>query len=349
MMEKMQSEMHILREEVTSFLIVQNSRAKELLAESSKRLSDKERELNDLRKILEENQRTIEELLRRLAIAESSNNDGLVDDLRAQLEALKKRFAIKVEDYEDELRRKDKIIHELSARVAFLETREPQTVVDDDALRKLKLKLQDLMDELEHKDRIIEQLRKRLSELEFVQDAPKVHRIKEPPLKEIRYEKDPYLIEQNQRLTKELEEALRQEQAAKMDLKEKLQEIRDLNNLIAELKARPPPVVYKTKTQTKIIDKPTRIGPALEKLMNMYKKRCDEKSKRLALNMLYYFRLFNHYRRLAMERKEKVVVNQKLEVIDGTYDVWKFLRESIVGWLLDVFVRSADRAHVRKM
>lgn len=46
---------------------------------------------------------------------------------------------------------------------------------------------------------------------------------------------------------------------------------------------------------------------------------------------------------------EKVMINQKLEVIDGTFDVWIYLRETMVDWLFEVFIRSADRAAQRKM
>jgi hypothetical protein len=43
---------------------------------------------------------------------------------------------------------------------------------------------------------------------EFVKEAPRVMRVQNPPIKEIQYEKDPYIIEQNARMTKELEEAI---------------------------------------------------------------------------------------------------------------------------------------------
>lgn len=231
------------------------------------------------------------------------------------------------------------------------ENKNPTVYYDNDEARSLKRQIEELLAEIQDKNRIIAELRRAREQQnrEFVQEAPKVLRVKDPPIKEIRYEKDPYLIEQNQKLSKELEEAINQEQAAKMDLKEKLQEIRDLNNIIAELKARPPKVVIKEKIVTKVVDKPTRIGPALEILMDRYKSYNDDRCRRLGLNMMYYFRLFKHYRKMAMERKEKVMINQKLEVIDGTFDVWKFMRQAIVGWLLDIFVRSTDRAHIRKM
>ncbi len=128
-----------------------------------------------------------------------------------------------------------------------------------------------------------------------------------------------------------------------------MREIGDLNNLISQLKARPPEKVIQEKIVTKIEEKRTRIGEPLNILMKRYKARCDEQSRRLALNMLYYYRLFNHYRKLALERKEKVIVTQKLEVIDGTFSIWIWMRENLVGWLLEIFVRSTDRAHKRKM
>jgi hypothetical protein len=122
-----------------------------------------------------------------------------------------------------------------------------------------------------------------------------------------------------------------------------------LNDLISQLKSRPPEKVVMEKIVTKEVVRNSRIGEPLDILMTRYKARCDEQNKRLALNMLYYYRLFNHYRKLALERKEKVIVTQKLEVIDGTFSIWIWLRESIVGWLMEIFVRSTDRAHKRKM
>lgn len=103
------------------------------------------------------------------------------------------------------------------------------------------------------------------------------------------------------------------------------------------------------KIVTQEVIKNSRIGEPLNILMKRYKARCDEQNRRLALNMMYYFRLFRHYRKLSLERKEKVIVTQKLEVIDGTFNIWIWLRESIVGWILEIFVRSTDRAHKRKM
>lgn len=72
--------------------------------------------------------------------------------------------------------------------------------------------------------------------------------------------------------------------------------------------------------------------------------------------MLYYYAMAMKYERLSREQSnpslhpgQKVFINQRLEVIDGTFDVWIFLREAIVDWLFEIFIRSADRAAQRKM
>lgn len=97
------------------------------------------------------------------------------------------------------------------------------------------------------------------------------------------------------------------------------------------------------------MEKPTRIAEPLEILMDRYKAYNDKRLKQALMSMLYYHRLFQYYKRLSMQRKERVLVNQKLEVIDGTFQVWDYIRTSLVDWLLEVFVRSADRAQQRKM
>ena len=97
------------------------------------------------------------------------------------------------------------IIIDLRDKINCLLSHTPQqecrtyTVQDDGELRRLEEEIR----------RLQEELRRRPSpSLEIVREAPQVVRISEPPVKEIRYEKDPYLVEQNRRLGKELEDAL---------------------------------------------------------------------------------------------------------------------------------------------
>lgn len=168
-------------------------------------------------------------------------------------------------------------------------------------------------------------------------------------VKEIHYEKDPYLIEQNTHISRELEKTIQEEQKAKMDLQGKMKEIGRLNQAVQDLKSRPVRTVIKEKKIEVIKEVTASIAVPVEKLMDMYKKRKDQETLRAYLTALYYFRLFNKYRSLLKEKREKVLINQKLEVVDGTFEVWVSMRQNMVDWLMDVFVRSADRAHTRKM
>lgn len=119
--------------------------------------------------------------------------------------------------------------------------------------------------------------------------------------------------------------------------------------MIAELKALPPKQVVIEKVLNKHVEVTGRIGDRVERLMEMYDKNNKWKKMQLAFTMLYYYKNFRYYLKLTHQRKEKVVVNQTLEVYDGTLEVWNYSRTALMNWLFDVFVRSADRAYQRKM
>ena len=172
---------------------------------------------------------------------------------------------------------------------------------DDGLIYKLRSTIADRETEISD---LRNELRRRQT-VDVVREPPKVVRVTEPNLKEVRYEKDPYLIEQNARLSKELEQALvvcsdqLEEQNAKNDLAEKIKEIQRLLDLIAQLKAAPPRVVTREVVKTQHVSAPTRIGDRAERLFDLYKKNNDLMAKQLKLNMLYYFKLYMKYRRLA--------------------------------------------------
>lgn len=87
---------------------------KKLLAESSRRLDQKNRELEELRALLGERDARIEELLRRLHIAEKNADRGdlelIIQELKEQLEFLKKKLRNTIEDFEDQLRHRERVI-----------------------------------------------------------------------------------------------------------------------------------------------------------------------------------------------------------------------------------------------
>jgi hypothetical protein len=172
---------------------------------------------------------------------------------------------------------------------------------DDGLIHKLRSTIADRETEISD---LRNELRRRQT-VDVVREPPKVVRVTEPNLKEVRYEKDPYLIEQNARLSKELEQALLEEQNAKNDLAEKIKEIQRLLDLIAQLKAAPPKVVTREVVKTQHVSAPTRIGDRAERLFDLYKKNNDLMAKQLKLNMLYYYRLYMKYRRLAEKQSSR--------------------------------------------
>lgn len=203
----------------------------------------------------------------------------------------------------------------------------------------------------------ISEQQKEIEDLKFsLSQKPKTHIVKaytrpdSPPKPEIKYQvrTDPKLISENQKLGLEFQAAILEEQNAKNQYKEAMNEIQKLHNIIKELRARPPKIVERDKIITKKIEIPVRVGTRLEKLMNMYKFNHDKIVKRLTLDLLYYQRLFNKYRRISKENKEKIFINQKLEVVDGTYEVWDYMRSRMVKWLFEIFLRSVERASGRK-
>lgn len=69
--------------------------------------------------------------------------------------------------------------------------------------------------------------------------------------------------------------------------------------MVAELRAMPPKIVYQERKVEIIQEVPSRIGDKVDRLMDMYKANYDNLAKRLAQDMLYYYRLYRKFERLA--------------------------------------------------
>ena len=304
--------------------------------------------MRHFQELLSEKDRVIEEMKIRLKRIEvdgafqlDQETKRLIDELRIQ----KSQFLQDIDFLKTEISDRDIFIKELqetlTSRPTLCETSQIEQYV------------QELLAQLNIKNGKIEELEtaqhNRHVKPPCEAAQPETTELRDHKTKEIRYERDPYLIEQNDQLSKELEESIQQEQKAKLLLKEKIDEIAHLNAIIHDLKSRPARTVIKKENVEIVRTLNSRIGEPLDILMTMFKKRQDLRLKQALFNALYYYRLFNKYRKLLMLKREKVLVNQKLEVYDGTYEVWVNMRQNIVDWLMDVFVRSADRAQTRKM
>lgn len=139
------------------------------------------------------------------------------EEWRVRFIELQNRARKDIDNYENELSRKDQIILELRDKMNQLLTQTPvitgqhfysapQDTGEKDAIID---KLRSTVGDMDTEIRMLKADLARKPVVEFKEiPAPKVVRVAEENLKEIRYEKDPYLIEQNARLSKELEDAL---------------------------------------------------------------------------------------------------------------------------------------------
>ncbi len=169
-------------------------------------MRDRDEEIDRLRRLLEEASRTKAPVV--------NINDS--EEWRLRFNELQTRWRRDSDNYENELNRKDSIIMELRDKInSLLQQPTPmvrtanttfQHVYDDrdDLIKQLRDTIADRETEIMT---LTSELRKRQT-VDYVMPETKVIRIQEPNMKEIRYEKDPYLIEQNARLSRELELAL---------------------------------------------------------------------------------------------------------------------------------------------
>lgn len=146
------------------------------------------------------------------------------EEWRLRFIELQNRARKDIDNYENELSRKDQIILELRDKINQLLSQTPMATAQNFYPQNYNQTLQ--YDNNGEKDILIGRLRSTVTEMdteirmlraelakspavEFKEiAAPRVVRVAEENLKEIRYEKDPYLIAQNARLSKELDEAL---------------------------------------------------------------------------------------------------------------------------------------------
>ena len=77
--------------------------------------------------------------------------------------------------------------------------------------------------------------------------------------------------------------------------------------------------------------------------------KTNSNDKKLVEDVLYYYNLALTLQSLIKKQKDRVFVNQKVEIVDGTFEVWSFMREHYVNWLYKLFLSSVQHAKERKM
>lgn len=183
-----------------------------------------------------------------------------------------------------------------------------------------------------------------------MKEAPQILRVKEPPLLQTEFTQDPELIKLNQQLTIQIEESLQLEQTAKERAARFESENISLKAKIQELESRPARVVVKERIVEKVERiQPQPVGPRLELLFSKFKSYHDDVVRSCVFQCLRLNAESRKFQRLSESRKEKVLVNQKLEIVDGTLQVFEHLRSSLSKIGLDIFIQSMDKASQRHM
>ena len=160
-----------------------------------------------------------------------------------------------------------------------------------------------------------------------IKEAPKVERLPEP-VNRIQYQQDPYIMQKNDELSKELELALREEKKAKAELE--------------RMKAQELP--------QKPVDEEKNIK--YDNLMNYLIKKpnpINRNSRNLVFLLLKQNVMINRLLRDKKEKEEMVLVNQKLEVVDGTITIYNDFSVSLVNFIYSIFKKSTDMALKKKL
>jgi len=187
--------------------------------------------------------------------------------------------------------------------------------------------------------------------IKYISSPPEIIRIQDPPIVEIKYEQDPMLQERVEKLKLELSLSLKHEQEAKDKLRSYIKEVSILNTKLQNQNNENSgaAVIYKEKKIGVIKEVQIRIGDKIEFLMQKYDRHKDHTIKTAIFWALYHFKNSQKLKKKLAEKKEKIIVNQKLEVVDGTFAVWETLQKGLCKWLLRIFIDVADQASRRKM
>ena len=160
-------------------------------------------------------------------------------------------------------------------------------------------------------------------------EPPKVERIYESS-KEVKYESDPYIIQKNNELSKELETALSEEAKAKKQIEELRLLLENSNNI---------------QTRAEKDDK-------YQSLLNFIlgtKSFTNHKNDALVFHLLKMNADNKRLLKMQKEQENMVLVNQKLEIIDGTLALYYDFVSTFLKFVYDIFKTSTDLSFKKKL
>lgn len=215
----------------------------------------------------------------------------------------------------------------------------------ENSVAELKRNGQHSRDEVFELRREIELLRQTEMSLKsqiLVKPAPKIERIVEP-VEKIVYQPDPTIAAENQRLAENLQTCLNEEKRVKGLLIDYEKKFRNMESEIRELKSS---MTLKVQRSDEFPQKVELITTNLNTLMEAQKKRFLFEV--LSLNSKHE-KEKKEWQQKVQKTTEKILVSQKLEVVDGTFAVFNDLRAQLIEWVFNVFKECADFAFTKKM
>ena len=188
-----------------------------------------------------------------------------------------------------------------------------------------------------------------------LKQKPIIERITEP-IEKIVYKENPYFTEKNNQIYEELQISIKEEKRAKMKIREKEEEIENLKKALAVSNLKNNEIQFKLDRFKKENDVKEEVELDNQRELiskkNRYKERVfnyDEKLQKMErnFNRFLVFQILKKNRECSKILKEKkanenvVMVNQKFEIVDGTYEIFYDFKKKFVEWIFEIFKKNA--------
>ena len=195
-----------------------------------------------------------------------------------------------------------------------------------------------------------------------LKQKPIIERITEP-IEKVVYKENPYFKEKNNQIYNELQISIQEEKKAKMKIREKEEEIENLKKNLGGSNLKNNEIQLKLDRFRRENDIKEEIDINNQREIinkkNIYKERIfnyDEKIKKREkdFNRFLIFELLKKNREYGKIEKEKkaneniVMINQKFEIIDGTYEVFDDFKIKFVDWIFEIFKNNATDSLKRR-
>lgn len=173
-------------------------------------------------------------------------------------------------------------------------------------------------------------------------EPPRVERITEA-IERVVYQTDPKLEEDKERLLEELKKSVNEEKRVKGLLGERERKVGVMETEVERINRQ---LAGEEKRREELVGKHREIGEKLVNEMELQKKRMMFEI--IALNAKHKKEIAK-LEKESQKMSEKILVSQKLEIVDGTFAVFNDFRRSFVDLLFDMFVAATEKARQKQL